>query len=102
MILTHFEHYPVIGRSIASDKHIAIITPGFAANEQDTTCITALWIFVRELHLRGIAVTIFALHYLYIDKSYLCEEFPIMPLKERNRFWKRKPFFSIGGNYRNS
>ncbi|ASS47600.1 MAG: hypothetical protein A3D31_17385 [Candidatus Fluviicola riflensis] len=49
-----------------------------------------MWIFVRELHLRGIAVTIFALHYPYKDEAYLWHGIPIIPLNGRNRFLQRK------------
>jgi glycosyltransferase involved in cell wall biosynthesis len=53
-------------------------------------CITALWIFARELHRRGIAVTVFALHYPYKSEPYSWNGIPVIPLNGRNRVLQRK------------
>ena len=53
-------------------------------------CIPALWIFVRELHRQGIAVTVFALHYPYQAESYSWFGIPVIPLNGRNNWWQRK------------
>lgn len=53
-------------------------------------CITALWIFARELHRRGIAVTVFALQYPYRKEPYVWHGIPVIPLNGRNRFLQRK------------
>ncbi|MDH4471731.1 MAG: glycosyltransferase [Fluviicola sp.] len=53
-------------------------------------CIPALWIFVRELHDQGIAVTVFALHYPYTKEPYSWFGIPVIPLNGRNKWLQRK------------
>jgi glycosyltransferase involved in cell wall biosynthesis len=53
-------------------------------------CIPALWIFVRELHYQGIAVTVFALHYPYSKEPYSWFGIPVIPLNGRNKWLQRK------------
>jgi len=53
-------------------------------------CIPALWIYVRELHRQGIAVTVFALHYPYQKESYSWFGIPVIPLNGRNNWLQRK------------
>jgi glycosyltransferase involved in cell wall biosynthesis len=53
-------------------------------------CIPALWIFVRELHRQGIAVTVFALHYPYQKEAYAWFGIPVIPLNGRNNWLQRK------------
>jgi glycosyltransferase involved in cell wall biosynthesis len=53
-------------------------------------CIPALWIFVRELHRQGIAVTVFALHYPYQAEAYAWFGIPVIPLNGRNNWLQRK------------
>ncbi|MES2557647.1 MAG: glycosyltransferase [Bacteroidota bacterium] len=58
-------------------------------------CIPALWIFVRELHRQGIAVTVFALHYPYKEEPYLWNGIQAIPLNGRNRFFQRKALIPL-------
>ncbi len=45
-------------------KHIAILTPGFPENEEDSTCIPALQIFVKALaKIKTIKVSVLTLYY---------------------------------------
>lgn len=53
-------------------------------------CIPALWIFVRELHRQGIAVTVFTLHYPYTKEPYSWFGIPVIPLNGRNKWQQRK------------
>lgn len=53
-------------------------------------CIPALWIFVRELHNQGIAVTVFALHYPYSSETCSWFGIPVIPLNGRNKWLQRK------------
>lgn len=54
-------------------KVLAIFSPGFAANEEDTTCIPALQQFVLQLkNLRPeLDIRIFALHYPFEEGLYM-------------------------------
>lgn len=67
-----------------NNKTLIILSPGFAANEEDTTCIPALQQFVMQLgQLRPeLTIKIFALHY---------------PFKEGNYNWKGIDCYSFGG-----
>lgn len=53
-------------------KNILLVTPGFARDEKDTTCIPALQEFVLGLntYYPEIKVTIVCLHYPEIEKTY--------------------------------
>ncbi len=47
-------------------KHILLLSPGFAADEQDSPCIPPLQLYARALHAEeGIKVSILSLHYPY-------------------------------------
>lgn len=96
-----------IGLSIAFDKHIAFITPGFAADESDTTCITALQLLVEELTAKGVRITVFALHYPFVDTPYSWKGVNVFPINGRNRsFYKyfrlfarlKKTFLGVHSN----
>lgn len=43
--------------------HILFITPGFAANEADSNCMTYLQIYFRALQQKGYKISIITLHY---------------------------------------
>ena len=52
-------------------KHITILTPGFPKNEEDTTCIPALYLFAKELSKEEtIKVSIISLYYPTTNNSY--------------------------------
>lgn len=71
-------------------KHIALITPGFPANETDTTCITALQLLVRSLKETGCELTVFALHYPFTYDTYRWHGIRVVPLNGRNHPIRRK------------
>ena len=52
-------------------KHLLLLTPGFAENESDTTCIPAIQLYVRELESRNLFdISIITFHYPYSAKTY--------------------------------
>jgi len=68
-----------------SGKTIVLLTPGFAKDEADTSCIPLLQEFVRELktQCKDWNIYIIALQYPPVNENYL---------------WNGIPVFSIGGN----
>lgn len=75
--------------SIESNKHILFITPGFPANEQDTQCIPALWIYARELAESGCTVSVIALQYPFTSEAYQWHGISVYPLNGANKKWKQ-------------
>jgi glycosyltransferase involved in cell wall biosynthesis len=72
-------------------RHIVWITPGFAADEWDTTCIPTLQDLALELIKDAdIKLSIVALHYPSTSKEYAWHGIPVYALGGRNRKgWKR-------------
>jgi len=62
--------------------NLLVFTPGFAADEKDSTCIPALQDWVEEGLLRGHSITIVAMHYPFKSSAYS---------------WKGSQVFSLGG-----
>ena len=62
-----------------------IITPGFPANEGDTTCIPALQIFTRALLDEGIKVSVIPIHYPFSEVPYDWFGAKVYPLNGRNK-----------------
>ncbi|MEL6867853.1 MAG: glycosyltransferase [Bacteroidota bacterium] len=53
------------------DQHLLLITPGFAADEQDSRCIPPLQAYVRQLQEQGkYRISVLALHYPFERKVY--------------------------------
>jgi len=77
-------------------KHILIVTPGFAAGENDTTCIPPLYLYVKELKKQNpdIRISIVPIHYPFSEESYLFYGAIVYPQNGRNKKW---PF---AGNFR--
>ncbi len=50
--------------------HIVFITPGFAADEADTTCMPYLQVYFKALVNRGYKISILSLHYPYKNRVY--------------------------------
>ncbi|MEZ5014115.1 MAG: glycosyltransferase family 4 protein [Chitinophagales bacterium] len=75
--------------------HITIVTPGFAANEADTTCIPYLQDYVRSLSraIGGEHIDIVALHYPYTKTPYQWHHISVHPMNGQNIKWPRKYFF---------
>jgi glycosyltransferase involved in cell wall biosynthesis len=77
-------------------NHLVIITPGFPAHEQDTTCIPALQIFIRDLSIkyRG-KISIITFQYPYFSGIYKWNNLDIYALGGRNKkirkyaIWRR-------------
>ena len=69
---------------MTSRKHIVIITPGFPANENDTTCIPPLRDFVQLLSAKDdIKISIISIQY---------------PEEKSNYRWRNIDVYSCGGN----
>jgi glycosyltransferase involved in cell wall biosynthesis len=52
-------------------KHLVIITPGFPKDENDTKCIPALWLYIKELSQTNLyRITIIATDYPLIKTKY--------------------------------
>lgn len=64
-----------------------ILTPGFAANEQDPNCIPVLQLLVKEFLARGVDVQIVALEYPFSDKPYHWHKAQVFPCNGQNRKW---------------
>jgi glycosyltransferase involved in cell wall biosynthesis len=65
-------------------KHILFLTPGFPANEKDSSCIPALQLFVKELAGHSsLEISIIATHYPYSSKPYTWQGIKIIPLGTR-------------------
>ncbi len=73
--------------AVDSPRHIALITPGFPRDEEDTSCIPPLQIALRRLRQRrpDIRVTVSALHYPDTLHSYRWHGFEVLPAGGANR-----------------
>lgn len=71
---------------------VVIVTPGFPADEQDTTCLPPVQQLVLSLrkNFSEIKFTIVSLHYPFVQKQYLWNNIPIVAIGGRNRrlIWK--------------
>lgn len=69
------------------NKHILIVTPGFAANESDTTCIPPLYLYIKELKDQDPdwRISIIAIHYPFVKEKYLFFGATVYPYNGRNR-----------------
>jgi glycosyltransferase involved in cell wall biosynthesis len=65
------------------------ITPGFAAAEQDDTCIPPLQLLARALKAQGVSLQIIALEYPYRNRPYEWHSIPVWPCGGANRKWLR-------------
>jgi len=79
-------------------KHIVILTPGFAANEADSSCIPPLQAYVRALSAAhpNWRISIVALHYPFRTQEYSWHGLSVHPLGGQNarglakiRLWRR-------------
>ncbi|MCR9171347.1 MAG: glycosyltransferase family 4 protein [bacterium] len=71
------------------NKHILFITPGFPANERDSQCIPALWIYAKALSESGTKVSIITLQYPFSSKKYDWNGISVYPLNGANKKWKQ-------------
>ncbi len=65
------------------------VTPGFAAHEDDTTCIPPMQLLALALRARGIPLSIIALEYPFRSDPYHWHGIPVYPCNGRNRAWLR-------------
>lgn len=65
------------------------ISPGFAANELDSSCIPPLQDLARELSAQGTRLFILTLDYPFHAKPYTWHGIPIKSANKRNRRWGR-------------
>ena len=68
---------------------VLIVTPGFAANEQDDTCIPPLQLLVQELSGRGYKVLVVPLEYPFSRVPYSFYGAKVFPCNGRNQKWRR-------------
>lgn len=66
---------------------LLFFTPGFAADEQDSTCIPPLQLLVRELLRKGAEIHVVALEYPFRSKPYRWHTATVWPCDGRNRSW---------------
>jgi glycosyltransferase involved in cell wall biosynthesis len=71
-------------------KHIVLITPGFAANPDDTVTIPALRAFAAELARQHVKVTVLALEYPARVDAYEVESVTVYSCGGNNRPWPLK------------
>jgi glycosyltransferase involved in cell wall biosynthesis len=70
-----------------NEKTLVILTPGFAANESDTTCIPMQQSFVRVLkkNYPQLNIIILAFQYPYFKKRYKWFDVTVIPFSGRNK-----------------
>lgn len=68
---------------------ILILTPGFAASEQDYNCIPPMQLFVRALQKKGMEVQVVALEYPFRDEPQDWHGATVISANGQNRRWLR-------------
>ena len=66
---------------------LLLLTPGFAAHEDDHSCIPPVQLFARELLARGVSLHIVALEYPYTAQPYSWNGALVYPCNGQNRRW---------------
>lgn len=72
-------------------KHIVFLTPGFAQNEQDSTTIPAIQIYIKALKANNpeIKITIISFQYPFVSLPYTWFGCDVIPLNGKNKHVKR-------------
>ena len=73
-------------------RTIIILTPGFPADEADTTCLPPKQYFVRHLHenFPGVNIMVLAFQYPFRSDTYTWKNVTVIPFNGRNRSkWHR-------------
>jgi glycosyltransferase involved in cell wall biosynthesis len=72
-------------------KHIILLTPGFPQNEEDSTAIPALQIYVKALKEcnPNFNIKIITFQYPFTSKKYDWFGVPVFPLNGRNKKYKK-------------
>jgi glycosyltransferase involved in cell wall biosynthesis len=68
---------------------LLLVTPGFAAHEQDLNCIPTLQLLVRAFLQKNIDIQIVAPEYPFSDQPYHWHGVPVFPGNGQNRRWLR-------------
>lgn len=73
--------------------HVALLTPGFPADEEDSGCIPALQDYVLGLRRArpDWRISVFALHYPACRAPYLWQGVEVIPIGGGNRRWPFSP-----------
>lgn len=72
---------------MAKCQNLILLSPGFAANEEDHNCIPPLQLLVKAFLRKGISVYIVALEYPFTDKQYSWHGAEVFPCNGQNRRW---------------
>lgn len=72
-------------------KHIVFLTPGFAQNEQDTTTIPAIQLYIKALkkHQPELKITVISFQFPFTNEKYKWFGCEVIPLNGRNSKLKR-------------
>lgn len=67
-------------------NHIVFLTPGFAKNEQDTTTISAIQVYIKALKKKQpeLKITIITFQYPFINEKYNWFNCQVIPLNGKN------------------
>ncbi|MBL7781257.1 MAG: glycosyltransferase [Saprospiraceae bacterium] len=68
---------------------LLLLTPGFAASEQDFTCIPPMQLYVRAMQARDFDIQIVAFEYPFRDTSDLWHGARVVSANGQNRRWLR-------------
>lgn len=68
---------------------ILILTPGFAASEQDYNCIPPMQLLARALQKNGIDIQVVAFEYPFRDEPQPWHGIPVVSANGQNRRWLR-------------
>jgi glycosyltransferase involved in cell wall biosynthesis len=69
------------------ENTLVILTPGFPANEADTTCLPAQQQFVQNVQesFPGLKIIVLSFHYPYINSTYTWKNVTVVSFNGRNR-----------------
>lgn len=72
-------------------NHIVFLTPGFAQNEQDTTTIPAIQLYIKALKQQQpeLKITIITFHFPFTKEKYNWFDCEVMPLNGKNKKWRK-------------
>lgn len=84
------------------DKTLVILTPGFPANESDSTCLPAQQIFVKALNknFSSLKIIIISFQYPFVSSSYQWNGNKVIALNGRNKskFYRLMTWFRAWRN----
>jgi len=73
-------------------KHLVVLIPGFAADEDDSTCLPAQQAFMKSLRriYPGLKVSVIAFQYPFTAREYSWNGIDVFPLNGRNKGGARR------------